>query len=96
MSEMQGNEAVDRVREIARATVRCMLDRGGACDFVDDVALGYPLHVIMEVLGVPESDEPRMLKLTQELFGNADPARFQPELRDALFSTTTTVRTLAP
>ncbi len=27
----------------------------------------------MEVLGVPESDEPRMLKLTQELFGNADP-----------------------
>ena len=27
----------------------------------------------MEVLGVPEVDEPRMLKLTQELFGGTDP-----------------------
>ena len=55
-----------RVREIARATVQRMLDKGGRCDFVADVALGYPLHVIMEILGVPEQDEPRMLKLTQE------------------------------
>ncbi|KJC51569.1 cytochrome P450 [Bradyrhizobium sp. LTSP885] len=62
-----------RVREIARATVQRMLDKGGACDFVEDVALGYPLHVIMEILGVPEADEPRMLKLTQELFGPQDP-----------------------
>jgi len=62
-----------RVREIARATVQRMLDKGGACDFVADVALGYPLHVIMEILGVPEADEPRMLKLTQELFGPQDP-----------------------
>lgn len=62
-----------RVREIARATVQRMLDRGGTCDFVEDVALGYPLHVIMEILGVPEADEPRMLKLTQELFGPQDP-----------------------
>ena len=42
---------------------------GGECDFVTDVALHYPLHVIMKILGVPEEDEPRMLKLTQELFG---------------------------
>lgn len=62
-----------RVREIARVTVQRMLDRGGACDFVADVALGYPLHVIMEILGVPEADEPRMLRLTQELFGPQDP-----------------------
>jgi len=62
-----------RVREIARATVQRMLDKRGACDFVADVALGYPLHVIMEILGVPEADEPRMLKLTQELFGPQDP-----------------------
>ncbi|WP_050628800.1 cytochrome P450 [Bradyrhizobium viridifuturi] len=71
-----------RVREIARATVRRMLDRGGACDFVEDVALGYPLHVIMEILGVPEADEPRMLKLTQELFGPQDPDTAR--VRDAL------------
>ncbi|HEY2357955.1 MAG TPA: cytochrome P450, partial [Phenylobacterium sp.] len=46
---------------------------GGRCDFVKEVALHYPLHVIMTIMGVPESDEPRMLKLTQELFGAADP-----------------------
>jgi cytochrome P450 len=40
---------------------------------VKDVALTYPLRVIMEILGVPREDEPRMLKLTQELFGAADP-----------------------
>jgi cytochrome P450 len=62
-----------RIREIARGTVDRMVARGGACDFVADVALHYPLHVIMEILGVPEQDEPRMLKLTQELFGPQDP-----------------------
>jgi cytochrome P450 len=62
-----------RIREIARGTVDRMAARGGACDFVADVALHYPLHVIMEILGVPEQDEPRMLKLTQELFGPQDP-----------------------
>ncbi|MTV17358.1 MULTISPECIES: cytochrome P450 [Bradyrhizobium] len=71
-----------RVREIARTTVQRMLARGGACDFVEDVALGYPLHVIMEILGVPEADEPRMLKLTQELFGPQDPDTAR--VRDAL------------
>ena len=78
----------DRVREIARATVQRMLDKGGACDFVDDVALGYPLHVIMEILGVPEKDEPRMLKLTQELFGPQDPdtARIREQLTPEQFS----------
>jgi hypothetical protein len=50
-----------------------MAAKGGECDFVKEVALNYPLHVIMTILGVPESDEPRMLKLTQELFGAADP-----------------------
>ena len=63
----------DRIREIAKAAVDKMAATGGRCDFVNEVALNYPLHVIMEILGVPETDEPRMLKLTQELFGAADP-----------------------
>ena len=71
-----------RVRDIARGTVARMLERGGRCDFVADVALGYPLHVIMEILGVPEQDEPRMLRLTQELFGPQDPDTAR--IRDAL------------
>src|ERR1700761_8175145 len=63
----------DRIREIARASVDRMAATGGKCDFSKEVALHYPLHVIMEILGVPETDEPRMLQLTQELFGAADP-----------------------
>ncbi len=62
-----------RIRDIARAHVDRMADLGGECDFVQDVALTFPLRVIMEILGVPPQDEPRMLKLTQELFGAADP-----------------------
>ncbi|HEY2661299.1 MAG TPA: cytochrome P450 [Caulobacteraceae bacterium] len=63
----------ERIRKIARASVDRMLAKGGECDFVREVALHYPLHVVMEILGVPEEDEPRMLMLTQELFGAADP-----------------------
>jgi cytochrome P450 len=62
-----------RIREIAKRFVDDMLAMGGRCDFARDVAFLYPLHVVMELIGVPESDEGRMLKLTQELFGSADP-----------------------
>ena len=62
-----------RIRELARETVDRMQAFGGRCDFARDVALLYPLQVIMELLGVPKSDEARMLKLTQEVFGETDP-----------------------
>jgi cytochrome P450 len=62
-----------RVGELAKRYVDRMAEMGGACDFARDVALYYPLHVIMSILGVPEADEPRMLRLTQQLFGNEDP-----------------------
>jgi cytochrome P450 len=63
----------EAVRAIARESVDRMASLGGRCDFVADVALHYPLRVIMNILGVPREDEPRMLKLTQELFGAQDP-----------------------
>jgi cytochrome P450 len=62
-----------RIRELAREAVARMESLRGQCDFVDEVALHFPLRVIMEILGVPRADEPRMLKLTQELFGATDP-----------------------
>ncbi|MBL6853568.1 MAG: cytochrome P450, partial [Alphaproteobacteria bacterium] len=61
-----------RIREIAKSFVNRMAEKGGRCDFARDIAFLYPLHVIMEILGVPEVDEPMMLRLTQELFGSAD------------------------
>ena len=62
----------DRIRSIARASIARMAEYGSACDFVRDVAVHYPLHVLMQILGVPEEDEPQMLKLTQELFASED------------------------
>ncbi len=62
-----------RIRDIARETVDKMLAMDGACDFARDVAVDYPLRVIMDILGVPQEDMPRMLMLTQQLFGPTDP-----------------------
>src|SRR5436190_7910597 len=61
-----------RVDELARRFVDNMLESGDECDFVQEVAVNYPLYVIMSMLGLPEEDFPRMLKYTQELFGNDD------------------------
>ena len=62
-----------RIRELARQSVERMAQTGGQCDFVNEIALHYPLHVIMEILGLPPEDEALMLKLTQEMFGATDP-----------------------
>ena len=65
-----------RIDELAKRFVDHMLEAGPECDFVQEVAVNYPLYVIMSMLGIPESDFPRMLKYTQELFGSED-AEFQ-------------------
>ncbi|MGH3563759.1 MAG: cytochrome P450, partial [Mycobacterium sp.] len=61
-----------RVDELAKGYVDKMSQIGSECDFVQEVAVNYPLYVIMSLLGLPESDFPRMLRLTQELFGGDD------------------------
>jgi cytochrome P450 len=63
----------DRAAELARRFVDRMATLEGECDFVTDVAVHYPLYVILSLLGLPEEDFPRLRQLTQELFGNADP-----------------------
>ena len=62
----------DRLAGLAVQYVDKMASLGGRCDFATDIAMHYPLNVILHILGLPESDYPRMLKLTQELFGAAD------------------------
>jgi cytochrome P450 len=61
-----------RVDELAKRFVDNMRELGNECDFVQEVAVNYPLYVIMSMLGLPEDDFPRMLKYTQEMFGNDD------------------------
>jgi cytochrome P450 len=63
------------VNVLARRYVDAMLARDGECEFVADVAVHYPLSVILSLLGLPEEDFPRMLTLTQEIFGGDDPER---------------------
>ncbi|MBZ6379672.1 cytochrome P450 [Pacificimonas flava] len=63
----------DSIREIARDHVERMASLGGECDFVNEVALFYPLRVVMKILGIPPEDELMMLQMTQETFGAADP-----------------------
>jgi cytochrome P450 len=61
-----------RVDELAKIHVDKMRGAGNECDFVQEIAVNYPLYVIMSLLGLPKSDFPGMLKLTQELFGGDD------------------------
>jgi cytochrome P450 len=65
----------DQIRDLARESIDHLkqVSARGQIDLLDDWALGFPLHVIMTLLGVPPEDEPRMMALTQEFFGTADP-----------------------
>jgi cytochrome P450 len=76
------------IRLLAQQAVQGFIALPGRCDFVKDVALHYPLRVVMSILGVPEEDFGRMLRLTQELFGASDPdtERFKAALSDEQFA----------
>lgn len=76
------------IRALARQAADNFAALPGKCDFVKDVALHYPLRVVMNILGVPEEDFGRMLRLTQELFGASDPdtERFKAALSDEQFA----------
>ena len=69
-SVAQRQAAIDAIAEDFVAKFR---DLGGNCDFAQEIAVPYTLRVIMSIFGVPEEDEPTMLRLTQGLFGAADP-----------------------
>jgi cytochrome P450 len=61
-----------RIDELARRAVDGMGGRK-ECEFVEDVAAAFPLQGILAILGLPDEDYPRMLQLTQEIFGKDDP-----------------------
>ncbi|MEL6542423.1 MAG: cytochrome P450 [Pseudomonadota bacterium] len=62
----------DEIRALAGRTVDAMVEKGPELDFVEHVSGPYPLRVVMQILGVPPKDEPRMQMLTQQLFGGQD------------------------
>ncbi|NMW32488.1 cytochrome P450 [Altererythrobacter sp. RZ02] len=73
----------DEIRSLADATVQRLIDAGtDIVDFVPLVSAPYPLHVVMQIMGVPEEDEPRMLMLTQQMFGGQDEDLNQSGMKD--------------
>jgi cytochrome P450 len=62
----------ERMRQLAVRFVDRMAELGTECDFARDVAVHYPLYVILSLLGLPDTDFDRMLMLTQQLFGGDD------------------------
>ncbi|HUC05861.1 MAG TPA: cytochrome P450 [Acidimicrobiales bacterium] len=77
--EAIADQFVDKFREL-----------GGRCDFAQDIAVPYTLRVIMSIFGVPPDDEPTMLRLTQGIFGAADP-EYLGDLTDPLAMITGTI-----
>ena len=67
----------DRMRLLAKEYVDRIAALAGDSpfDFVEEIAVPYPLVMITAILGLPESDAPLVLRLTRELFGASDPER---------------------
>lgn len=67
---------------MVEATAKVFADRlvklAPECDFSSDIAFLYPLKIVMDLIGVPDADHPRMLELTQWLFTYADPDLKRP------------------
>ena len=78
--------AISQLDVLVTQTARQLVDglgRSGECDFVTEIASQHPLKIIARILGVPESDEPFILKLTNELFGSEDAEFQRDENREA-------------
>jgi cytochrome P450 len=71
--------ALARVDAVAEQSARGVVDalaargREGECDFATEVATPHPLRILSTILGVSREDEPRILRLTNQLFAADDP-----------------------
>ncbi len=64
----------DDITRMARSFVERLRNHGGRCDFAADIAVRYPLRVILLILGL--QDDPRaeetLLRLSKEMTGSLD------------------------
>src|SRR5262245_34608271 len=73
--------ALERLGPVVEASARRIVDRlyeaqvggEGRCDFATEVAAQHPLRILSTILGVSQEDEPRILRITQQLFAGDDP-----------------------
>lgn len=71
-------QLAESMRATARAQLATLRERGGELDWSKEIATPYPLQVVLDAIGVPRVDHPRMLRLTQWLFSWADPDLRRP------------------
>lgn len=70
--------AMNRLDAAVQASARDLVDSlagatgEGECDFARDVATAHPLRILSTILGVPREEEPRILRLTNQLFAPDD------------------------
>ena len=70
---------IARVEEYVKNKARTIVDRAiekfgdTEFDFVDNIAAPFPLQIICEMMGIPESDERQILDWTNVILGAGDP-----------------------
>lgn len=62
------NDLSDHISRRVHAVIDSVADRDG-CDLVHDIALWLPLHIIADLVGVPEEDRKQVFDWTELTFG---------------------------
>lgn len=62
----------DDVQEAARRVINTVIERG-ECDFVDALAAPFPIQIICDMLGVPDSQHAFVFEQTNIILGGIDP-----------------------
>ncbi len=67
---------IGRLEEHLVQRTRRILDTAaeqGACDFVSDIAFPLPMHVISDIVGIPDADRPWVFEQTERVLRAYDP-----------------------
>lgn len=67
-------------------TIIASLGDATECDLVTDVAVGLPLHVIADLVGIPEDDRAQVFEWTEQMFG-FDPTVTEEQRSEAAMNT---------
>ncbi len=66
------NSLTDYVQDAATSVVDAVIDKG-ACDFVTEVAAILPLRIIVDLMGIPRSEEQFIFERSNIILANGDP-----------------------
>ncbi|TMA74894.1 MAG: cytochrome P450 [Deltaproteobacteria bacterium] len=72
---------VERDVEHAAARVIDAVIERGACDFVTEISAPFPIRIICEMMGIPESQHPFVFEQTNVILGPSDP-EYVPQGKD--------------